>query len=535
MFRILVSDPVAREGLALLNGRAEVDVRPGLNKGDLLRIIGDYDGLIVRSETKVTADVIQAARRLQVIGRAGVGVDNIDLEAATRGGIAVVNAPTGNTVAAAEHTMALILALARHIPQANASLREGRWQRSAYLGIELQNRVLGIVGLGRVGSEVARRAAAFSMRLLAYDPFVAPEYARRMGVELVTLDRLVEQSDFITLHTPLSEATRGLIGDRELARMKAGARVVNVARGGLVDEGALLKALEEGKVGGAALDVFAQEPPGDAPLLRHPRVVATPHLGASTQEAQQEVAREVAQEVLAVLEGRPARSTVNLPFLPPEAHAVVGPYLSTARLLGTVATQLCEGQFVSLTLRYSGELATHDTSLVRAAALVGLLTSIVEERLNLVNVGVVAAQRRLKVVEEKDPSPEPYGSLIALEVQTTTGPTVVSGTLLREEPHILRINDQWLDLVPSSPYLLMIDHEDRPGMIGALGTITGEHDINIAFMAVGRQAPRGKAIMVVGLDDPAPEGVMQRIRAIPHIYSAKLVKLAPVGNGARGQ
>ena len=525
MPRVLISDPIAQEGIDLLRSAAEVEVHTKLPPAELIKMLPEYDGLVVRSETKVTAEAVEAGIRLQVIGRAGVGVDNIDLEAATRRGIAVVNAPTGNTIAAAEHAIALMLSLARHIPQASASLSRGEWRRGDFMGVEVRNKALGIVGLGRVGSEVAKRAAGFEMRLLAYDPFVAPEYARHLGVELVPMAKLLKESDFITLHTPLAEGTKHLIGKAELAKMKSGVRLINAARGGLIDEAALLKALEEGSVAGAALDVLAQEPPGDTPLVVHPRVIVTPHLGGSTAEAQSEVAREVAEQVLDVLANRPARFTVNMPFMPPEVHAVVAPYLETASIIGKVAVQLSEGQFTSLSLRYQGEIANYDTSILKAAVLVGLLGQVTEERLNLVNAGVIADQRGLKSDEERDPTPGEYTSLITLELHTTEGTTTIGGTLLRQDTHIVRVNESWLDVVPSVPYLLFIEHQDRPGMIGALGTITGSHDINIGFMEVGRQAPRGKAVMVVGLDDPVPEEVLEEIRAVLHIDSAKLVNM----------
>ena len=525
MPKVLISDRIAQEGIDLFNQHAQVDLRPGLSKEELKSILPEYDGLIVRSETKVTADVIEAGAKLQVIGRAGVGVDNIDLDAATRQGIAVVNAPTGNTIAAAEHTVALMLALARRIPQANATLRDGEWKRSSFVGVEVRNKTLGIVGLGRVGSEVARRAAGFDMQLLGNDPFVSPEYARHLRVELTPLEELLQRSDFITIHTPLTDATRSLIGQREMEMMKPGVRLINVGRGGLIDEEALLKALDEGRVAGAALDVFAKEPPGESPLIKHPEVVATPHLGASTEEAQLEVAREVVQEVMCILDGRPAKSTVNLPFLPPDVQEVVAPYLEIATTLGKLATQLADGQFMSLSIRYSGELANYHTSTLKAAALVGLLGPVSEERLNLVNAGVIAAQRGIHIVEEKDTSPGDYPSMITLELRTQKGSVSLAGTRIQDETHIVRANDYGLDVVPSSQYLLFIDHRDQPGMIGALGTVTGNHDINIAFMAVGRQAPRGKAMMVVGLDDPVPEDVMGELRAIPHITSTKLAKL----------
>ena len=336
MSKILVADPIAADGVNLLQSRPEVqvDVKTGMNPPELLEVVGSYEGLVVRSETKVTSEVIKQGTKLQVIARAGIGVDNIDLDAATGACIAVVNAPTGNTVAAAEHTVALMLAMSRNIPEANQSMKEGEWKRSAFMGIEVRNKTLGIAGLGRVGTEVARRAQSFGMRLVGFDPFVAPEYARRIGVELLTLDEMLAQADFVTLHTPLTDGTRAMIGVPQLSIIKEGARLINVARGELIDEVALLEALESGRLGGAALDVFSQEPPVDNPLPNHPKVLVTPHLGASTQEAQREVAIEAAEQVLAVLGGQPARNTVNAPFLPPEVHEVVAPYIQVGTVLG---------------------------------------------------------------------------------------------------------------------------------------------------------------------------------------------------------
>ena len=530
MPKILVADRIANEGIDALKARGmQVDLRTGLPKEELKAALADYEALIVRSETQVTAEIIEAGKKLVVIGRAGVGVDNIDLEAATRQGIAVVNAPTGNTLAAAEHSVALMLALARHIPQANASMREGKWNRSAFVGVELRGKSLGIIGLGRVGSEVARRAASFNMHLLGYDPFVSQDFARNMGVELVSLQELYRRSDFITVHTPMTDTTRGLIGAEEIAMMKKGVRLINVARGGIIEEKALLDDLnsKEGKVAGAAVDVFTEEPPKNPviwELAKHPRVVATPHLGASTAEAQVEVGKEVANEVLLVLDGKPARSTVNLPFMPPDVQKVVAPYLETATTLGRLAQQLAEGQFASLHLRYAGELAQYNTSALRAAALVGVLSGITEERLNLINAPVFAAQRGMTIEESKEQGAGGYSSMITVEVRTQSGSVALSGGRIQNETHIVKVNDYLIDLVPSSPYLLFIDHQDRPGMIGALGMVTGKHDINIAFMAVGRRAPRGKAMMVVGLDDPVPAAVLQELRAIPHIVSARVAK-----------
>ena len=525
MPRILICDPVAADGLEMLEAEAEVEVRTHLSSEELKSILPQYEGLIVRSETKVTPEVIQAGTRLQVIGRAGIGVDNIDVEAATARGIAVVNAPSGNIVAAAEHTIALILALARNLPQAHQSLTQGTWDRSAFVGVEVRGKALGIVGLGRVGSEVARRAQSFGMRLLGYDPFVSPEYADKLSVELMPLGRLLGESEFVTLHTPLNEGTRHLIGAGELAMMKPGARLINVARGGLVDEEALLEALDDGRLAGAALDVFAHEPPGDNPLLKHPRMVVTPHLGASTEEAQREVSVEVAEQVLAVLRGEPARTAVNAPFLTPEVNRVISPFVPVARLLGQLVTHLAEGQFGSIDISYEGEIAEHDTAVLKAAVLAGLLSPITSERVNEINANITAQRRGLRVSERKSLQSQQYGSLVAVTVRTSAGDTTVAGTSMRNESHVVRVNEYWLDMVPSVPYLLFIEHQDRPGIIGALGTITGKNDVNIAFMEVGRLDIRGRAMMIVGLDDPLPPSVLEEIRAVPHIDVARVVRL----------
>ena len=525
MVKILISDPIAPEGIDLLKAQAEVDVKRGLKPQELMDVLGDYEALIVRSETQVTSEVIQAGERLQVIARAGIGVDNIDLKAATSMGIAVVNAPTGNTVAAAEHTLALILSLARNVPQAHQSLKQGKWERSTFMGIEVRNKTLGIIGLGRVGSEVARRAQSFGMSLIAYDPFVAPDYARILGVELVPMEKLLSDADFVTIHTPLGAGTHHLIGSRELAMMKPGARLVNVARGELIDDEALIKALDQEKLAGAALDVFSQEPPGESPVVHHPKVVVTPHLGASTREAQREVAIEVAEQVMAVLRGEPARNTVNAPFLPPEVHAVVAPYLPVASLLGRLLTHLADGQFIGVNIGYQGEIAQHDTTILKSAVMEGLLSPVSSHRINLINAPLVAQERGLKVSERTSGTAREYGNLITVTLDTANGGTTLGGTSMRNEVHIVRINDYWLDMVLSAPYLLFVEQQDKPGSIGAVGTIAGENDINISFMQVGRLSPRGGAMMVIGLDDPVPPHVLDKIRALDQIDSARLVRL----------
>ncbi|MCS7206501.1 MAG: phosphoglycerate dehydrogenase [Dehalococcoidia bacterium] len=528
--RILVADPLHPQGVEFL--RSQPDVEVVLRQKDapaeaFIHHLREAHALIVRSETKVTSDLFAQAPNLVVVGRAGVGVDNIDVEEATRRGVAVVNAPTGNIIAAAEHTIALLLAVARRIPQAHASLQRGEWKRSQFIGTQVRDKTLGIIGLGRVGSQVAQRARGLQMRLLAYDPFVSADFAQRLGVTLVPLERLLQEADFVTIHAPLTPATRHLIGTGQLALMKPGAYLINVARGDLVDEEALLRSLNEGRLAGAALDVFSQEPPpADHPLLRHPRVVVTPHLGASTEEAQAEVAQEVAEQVLAVLRGQPSAYTINAPMVVPESQKVLAPYLPVATTLGRIAIQLLDGQLQRVVLRYQGEIAQHDTTILKAAALVGLLQPTTDQRVNLVNAQSVATRRGLVVAEEKGPAPEHYASLLGVELEATGGRVSLVGTAMRGEVHIVQVKGYWLDLVPSAPYLLFIDHHDRPGLIGAVGSITGRHDINISFMEVGRFEPRGRAMMVLGLDDPMPPEVLAQVRALPYIYSARLVHTA---------
>jgi len=525
MSKVLVTDAIAPEGLDLLRTGAEVDVKRGLNETELIDIIKEYEALVVRSETKVTPAVIRAGGQLKVIARAGIGVDNIDLEAATVAGIPVVNAPIGNTVAAAEHTMALMLSLARNVPQAYASMKNGEWKRSAYMGVEVRGKVLGVVGLGRVGTEVAIRAKAFGMKLVAYDPFVSPDYASRLGAQVVSLDELLVSSDFITLHTPLTPNTNKLIGSRELSLMKPDARLINVARGELVDEAALLEALQADKLGGAALDVFIEEPPDDMTLAQHSKVISTPHLGASTEEAQREVAIEAAGQVLAILDGQSASNMVNAPVVRPEVQAILSPYLPVASLLGKLLTHLSDEQFVGVTIRYQGEIADHDTSILKAAVLEGVLTPVISEHVNLINAPFLAQRRGLSITEEKSSEAAEYASLITVTLNTTEEGVSLAGTALRDGPRIVKVNDYWMDVEPSTPYLLFVDNRDQPGSVGAVGTVAGQHNINISFMKVGRLSPRGRAMMVLGLDDVVPPKAMEEIQALSHVYSARLVEL----------
>ncbi len=523
--KVLVAEPIAQEGIEVLSKQAEVDIKLGLKPEKLIALIGEYDALMVRSETKVTAKVIEAGKRLQVIARAGVGVDNIDVEAATQRGVVVVNAPTANTISAAEHTIALMLALARHIPQAHTLLKAGVWQRHNFVGVELRNKTLGVIGLGSVGSEVARRAQGLQMRVIAYDPFVSPDYAHNLGVELVPFDNLLTNADFITLHLPLTPLAKNLIGTKELSQVKSTVRIINCARGGLVDEKALLQAIEEGRVAGAAIDVFSQEPPLDNPLVKSEKVIATPHLGASTQEAQVNVAIDTAEQVIAVLNGQPARYAVNAPLISPETLSVLAPFLEVASGVGRVVAQLAEGQFSSIDIGYDGEIADCDVTALKAAVIGGLLEGISEERINIINANIIAQRRGLRVTEHKSPVCKNYPSLITVSVTTTAGITTVAGTVMRGELHIVRVNDYWIDLVPKGGYFLFSNHRDRPGLIGAVGMVTGNADIDISFMQVSRLKPRGQALMVLGLDEPLDEEQINQILSIPDVYTAKVIKL----------
>ncbi len=523
--KVLVADPLGQGGIAILSQYAQVDVKTKLKPEEIISVIGDYEALIVRSQTKVTADIIEAGKKLQVIGRAGVGVDNIDIPTATRRGIIVVNAPTGNTVSAAEHTIALMLSLARHIPQANVLLKSGVWRRSDLMGTEVKGKTLGTIGLGNVASEVARRARGLEMKLIGHDPFISSERAQNLQVELVSLEKLLKESDFISLHVPMTPQTRRLIGTRELAMVKPTVCIINTARGGLINEEALLKAIKENRVAGAAIDVFVTEPMTKSSLFSSDKIIVTPHLGASTTEAQAMAATDVARQVIDVFKGLPARYAVNAPFISPEILPLLAPFLKVAATVGSLVSQLVEGQMKSIKIKYNGEIAKYDTNVLKAVILGGLLEAISEERVNLVNANIVAARRGLAVMEQGEVSCENYANLITVEVDTSTSSTTVAGTVLHGESHVVRVNNYWIDIVPTGGYFLFCDHRDCPGLIGAVGKITGDADINISAMYVGRLKPRGQALMILALDEPLPEEQGQQILAMPDVSSAKLVKI----------
>jgi D-3-phosphoglycerate dehydrogenase len=527
MDRILVTEKISTEGLEALRAGSNVtvDVRLDLDKETLPQVLADYDALVVRSATKVTADVIAAGTRLRVIGRAGSGVDNIDVPAATERGIIVVNAPASNNVAVAELTMGLLLSLARHIPQAHASLQGGKWDRNKYTGWEVRGKTLGLIGLGRIGSEVARRARGFEMDIIAYDPVVSSDRANQLGVESVTLDELIQRSDIISIHVPMTDSTRNMFDAAALAKMKKGSCIINASRGGIVNEEALVEALDSGHLAGAALDVYSKEPPPEeSKLTTHPKIITTPHLGASTTEAQVLVGTDVAEGVLVGLEGGTPRYAVNAPFIAPEEWSVLQPYIGLGRQMGAILMQLVQGPIRDYDLEYSGELAMVDPLPVRLAVLQGLLEKTSEHRVTPVNAPLIARDRGMRINERTNAEIENYAGLLTIRANTADGSCEFSGTVLRNEPHIVQVDGFWVDFVPEGS-MLFTYHRDRPGLIGRVGTLLGTADVNISAMYVGRKAPRQGAMMILKVDEPIPADVMNTIHTVADVDRAYNVTL----------
>jgi D-3-phosphoglycerate dehydrogenase len=530
-YRVLLSDSLGPEGLSRLREQPdlEIDPRPGLRAAELLDVIAGYDALVVRSATKVTADVIARADRLRVIGRAGIGVDNIDVDAATARGIVVMNTPGGSNVTTAEHAIAMLLALARSIPQAAAAVRAGEWPRSKWLGTEVCNKVLGIIGLGNIGTIVAERAVGLRMKVIASDPFVTPEAAARLRVELVSLDQLFPRADFITVHTPLTAETRGLIGRASIARMKRGVRIVNCARGGIVDEAALADAIRDGRVAGAALDVFEQEPPpADHPLRALEQVIATPHLGASTAEAQVNVAVAIAQQVAEFLAHGTIHNAVNAPSLSPEVLQVLRPYLTLAGKLGALAAQLASGTPEEVLVQVTGEVAERELTALSTAVLRGFLDQLIDldvnYSVNFVNAPAIARDRGIRVVQAHTQASD-YANAITVEVKRAGGATRVQGAVFGSDTvRITRIGDFRMEAVPEG-HILMLHNRDVPGVVGRVGTVLGENRINIAGLELGRECIGGMALSFFHVDDPVPAAVLAQVRTLPNIVSAELLRL----------
>ncbi|MFN2579006.1 MAG: phosphoglycerate dehydrogenase [Pyrinomonadaceae bacterium] len=529
MPRILVSDEVSEGGLQPLRDAGfTVDRKTKLSVVELREALADCEGLIVRSETKVTADLVEAARSLRVIGRAGVGVDNIDVGAATACGIVVMNAPDGNTITTAEHTIALLVALARRVPQANTSLKSGKWERKNFIGTELLGKTLGIIGLGRIGRAVADRARALGMKILAFDPFIAPERARDLEIEIAAFEDAVSRSDFLTVHTPLTAETRGIIGPDAFAKMKQGVRLINCARGGLIDEAALYQAIKSGKVAGAALDVFEQEPPpADHPLLSLDEVIVTPHLGASTTEAQEGVAFTVAEQMRDYLQTGALRGAVNVPALSAKESAALQPYLALAESLGRFHAQLTSGAVREVRLEFAGELVGIDAAPVTRAFLAGLLRD-VSARVNVVNAFLIADERRIAVttayVRSGDAGPAIRGNVITESAQQSIAGTVFGIAQGEREGRLTEINDFRIEAIPRG-YLLVMHNRDVPGVIGRVGTILGERGINISAFHLGRRERGGEAMAVIQIDGALDEQTLQGVRAFAPVISARQIKL----------
>ncbi|MEA3501815.1 MAG: phosphoglycerate dehydrogenase [Actinomycetota bacterium] len=527
-FRVLVTDDLSAEAVGLLkaNPDIEFDVVRGLSPEGLTERITGYDGLIIRSSVHASADVIAAGDRLRVIGRAGVGVDNVDLQAAMKRGVIVMNTPGANTVATAEHTMALLLALSRNLPQSVASLRSGEWERSRFKGIELRSKTIGIVGLGRVGRRIARRCRGFGMEVICYDPYLSDDRARSMKVERVSFDELLVRSDFVTLHAALTPKTRGLIGREALARTKPGVRIINAARGDLVDEEALIDALQSGRVAGAALDVLGQEPPDPTnPLLHMDNVVVTPHVAASTDEAQREVGIQIVGQVIDALQGTDYRNAVNMPVVDKHVLRELSPYLDMAERLGSLQTQLAEDAITKIEIAIEGDLIDEHVEPISVAILKGLLESVVTETVNYVNAPHIAMERGIIVSHLRGLHTADYPNILSCRVEWRGGRRTIAATLFsHDEPRIVEVDDYRVDVIPEGTILVAVSH-DEPGFIGKVGTMLGELGINIATWRTGRSAPGGRALSFIGVDADVPDEAMQSLAATDLIESITKVRL----------
>lgn len=526
MPRVLISDSLAPQGLEILEHARgiEVEYAPNLSPDALLEKIREADGLVIRSGTKVTREVFEAATKLRVVGRAGIGVDNVDLPAATERGVVVVNTPSGNNVTTAEHAIALLIALARHIPQATASMKAGKWEKNAFTGMELSNRTLGVIGLGNIGRVAAQKAQGLGMRVIAFDPHLPEDVAAKLDVELVDLDTIFARSDAITVHVPKTKDTAGLLNAAAFAKCKPGVLIINAARGGIVDEKALLAALESGKVGGAGLDVFEQEPPPkDHPLVLHPKVICTPHLGASTEQAQLNVAIQVAEQVRDFLVDGIVRNGVNVPSVSSEILAQLKPYLVLGEKLGRFQGQLCPGKIEEIEIEYAGGVADLRVAPVTIAVLKGLLET-VTDRVNMVNAPVIAREHGIKVIESKASRSDDYASVITTRVRGCVDRLIAGAVFHGVQPRIVRIDDFILEAIPEGHTMLLHNH-DRPGVVGAVGTILGEAGCNISRMQLALQRERNEAAMLVNVDVAPSEAVIEQLRTLPHVISCQFVEL----------
>jgi D-3-phosphoglycerate dehydrogenase len=519
--KVLISDKLSAAAVEIFKTRGlDADVKTGLSPDELKAIIGNYDGLAVRSSTKVTADILAAAPKLRVVGRAGIGVDNVDVDAATARGVVVMNTPFGNAITTAEHALSMMMALARQIPSANASTHAGKWEKSKYMGVELFGKTLGVIGCGNIGSIVADRALGLKMKVLAFDPFLSPERARDLGVEKAELDTIFARADFITLHTPLTDKTRNIIGAASIAKMKKGVRIINCARGGLVNEADLKVALDSGHVAGAALDVFEEEPAKANALFGHENVVCTPHLGASTNEAQENVALQVAEQISDFLLTGAVSNALNMPSVSAEDAPKLKPYMKLVEQLGSFAGQITKTGIKSITLEYAGHVAELNTRPLTAIAIAGLLGPLMDS-VNMVNAPSIAREHGIEITEIKKGEHDLYQTLVKLTVTTERQSRSVSGTMFGgSQPRLVDVNDIHIE-AEVSPHMLYVINDDKPGFIGALGTALGQAGVNIASFHLGRPAGGGDAIALLSLDQPVSEGVLAKVQALPHVQQSQ--------------
>ncbi|MFH1076940.1 MAG: phosphoglycerate dehydrogenase [Pseudomonadota bacterium] len=527
MPRVLISDNLEEAGRIMFQQAKGIDMdyKPGLSPDEFKNIIKDYDALIIRSATKVTKDVIEAAPNLKVIGRAGIGLDNVDVQAATKRGIVVENTPEGNVVTTAEHAISLMLSLSRKIPQATASLKDGRWEKKGLTGREIFNKTLGVIGYGRIGSIVADRAKGLKMDVIVHDPFTNQEILDKAGLELVSIEDLFARSDYITVHVPKTKNTIGLLNKNAFSQMKDKVMIINCARGGIVNEADLYEALKSGKVAGAALDVFETEPPGKCPLLELDNVIATPHLGASTTEAQTNVAVAVVRQIIDYLSSGTVMNAVNVPSVAGDLLKRLKPYLDLGERMGSLHCQLAEGPIQQLSIEYAGDFSGLDISPITISILKGLLTPMVKEAVNFVNAPMLAKERGIKVVESRSNEFESYTHLITITATSQDGINRIAGTIFgKEHPRIVRINSSYIDLIPEG-HILLVNNEDKPGAIGSMGTVLGSHGINIGRMHVGQDTDGGRNVIILVTDSPAPDEVIRELQLIPMIKSVKQLEL----------
>jgi D-3-phosphoglycerate dehydrogenase len=525
--KVLVSDNLSDLGVEIFQKTPgiDVDVRTGLGPEELKGVISQYHGLVIRSTTKVTAEVLEAADILKVIGRAGIGLDNVDIPAASRRGIVVMNTPEGNTITAAEHAVAVMMALTRNIPQATASLKEGKWEKEKFQGRELYNKTLGLIGVGKIGRIVADRAKGMKMKVIACDPYLRPETLEKLDLEPVSFEELLARSDYVSIHTPKTDETTDMFNKETMAKMKKGAMLINCARGGIVNEDDLYEALASGHLGGAALDVFVAEPPSHMKLMDLPNFICTPHLGASTREAQDNVAVDVAEQVIAYLLHGTVKNAVNVPNIGPELIRILRPYATLAEKMGSLQAQLVDSGILEVEINYVGKVTDYDVSPLTTAMLKGLLTPILKDDVNFVNASFIASDRGIKVIESKTKTSEDFGSLIKLRVKSMEGLNIVSGTIFgKTMPRILRLNDFYLEAVPEG-HLLLIENEDVPGVIGLISTILGKHNVNIARMHVGQQKAKRQNVVLLATNVSVDEAVLEAICSIEGVFSARRIEL----------